>query len=93
VHELLGAAELGVVVLDVARGEVLHALDVDVVDHRVEELLARRVLEPHRDQHDLVLAVLVPLVAEPDRGGLAAALHLVREDRRVEVEHLHGRAD
>ena len=44
VDELVRAAELGVVVLDVARGEVLDALDLDVVDDRVEELLARRVL-------------------------------------------------
>ena len=93
VHELLGAAELGVVVLDVARREVLDALDLDVVDHRVEELLARRVLVADGDEHDLVLAVLVPLVAEPDGRGLATALHLVGEDRRVEVEDLHGAAD
>ncbi len=81
VDHLLGPPELGVVVLDVARREVLHALDLDVVDHRVEQLLARRVLVADRDQHDLVLAVLVPLVAEADGRGLAPALHLVREDR------------
>ncbi len=34
----------GLSVLDVARREVLHPLDLDVVDHRVEQLLARRVL-------------------------------------------------
>jgi hypothetical protein len=77
-------------VLDVARREVLHALDVDVVDDGVKQLLARRVLVADGHEHDLVLAVLVPLVAEPDGGRLAAALHLIGEDRRVEVEHLHG---
>src|SRR5262249_51236181 len=92
VDELLGPAELGVVVLDVARGEVLDPLDLHVVDDGVEELLPRRVLVADRHEHDLVLAVLVALVAEPDRRRLASALHLVGEDGRVEVQHLHGAA-
>jgi hypothetical protein len=92
VHELLRAAELRVVVLDVARRELLDPLDIHAVEHGVEELLARGVLVADRHQHNLVLAVLVPLVAEPDRGRLAATLHLIGEDRGVEVEHLHGRA-
>ena len=41
VDRLLEAAELGVVVLDVARGELLDPLHLDVVDHRGEDLLAR----------------------------------------------------
>ena len=41
------------------------------------------------DEHYLVLAVLVALVAEPDGRGLAAAFHLVGEDRGVEVQDLH----
>src|SRR5215207_6349518 len=41
VDELLGAAELGVVVLDVARRELLDALHLDVVDDGVKQLLAR----------------------------------------------------
>jgi hypothetical protein len=44
------------------------------------------VLEADRHEHDLALAVLLALVAKPDRGRLAAALQLVDEDRRVEVE-------
>src|SRR4029078_6322408 len=92
VDQLVRAAELGVVVLDLARGEVLDALDLDVVDDRVEELLARRVLVAHGDQDELVLAVLVPLVAQADRRRLAAPLHLVREDGRIEVEDLHRAA-
>jgi hypothetical protein len=79
-------------VLDVARGEILDPLDLDVVDHGVEQLLARRVLVADGDEHDLVLAVLVSLVAEPDGGGLAAALHLIGEDGGVEVQHLHDAA-
>src|SRR5439155_15057283 len=82
--------ELGVVVLDVARREVRHALHVDAVDHRVEDLLARGVLEAHRDHHHVALLVLGALVAEPDRGCLTASLQLVYEDRRVEVEDVHG---
>src|SRR3954470_8520458 len=91
VHGLVDAAELGVVVLDVARGKVRDALHVDRVDHGVEDLLPRRVLEADRDHHHVALLVLGALVAEPDRGGLAAALELVDEDRRVEVEDVHRR--
>src|SRR3954447_869333 len=93
VHELLRPAELGVVVLDVTRREVLDALDLHVVDHGVEELLTWRVLVTDGDEHDLVLAVLVPLVAQANGGGLATALHLVGKYRGVEVEDLHGAAD
>jgi hypothetical protein len=39
------------------------------------------VLEADGDHHDLALAVLLALVAKADRGGLAAALQLVHEDR------------
>src|SRR3954447_16397672 len=41
----------------------------------------------------MVLLVLVRLVAETDRRGLAAAAQLVGEDARVEVEDLHGRRE
>src|SRR5215211_2063025 len=90
VLSLLDAAELGVVVLDVARRELAHAHDLDALDHRLEDLLARRVLEADGDHHHLAAAVLVRLVAEPDRRGLAAPAKLVDEHRRVEVEHVHG---
>src|SRR3954454_2199064 len=90
VLHLVLAAELGVVVLDVARREVLETLDLDLIDDRLEDLLSRRVLVADRHQHGLVLLVLVGLVAEPDRGRLAAALELVGEDRRVEVQDLHA---
>src|SRR3954463_942020 len=93
VHRLVHAPELRVVVLDVARREVRHPLHVDSVDHGVEDLLARRVLEADRDQHDLSLLVLGALVAEADRGCLTASLQLVYEDRRVEVEDVHGGGD
>src|ERR1700731_5175512 len=51
VDELLGAPELGVVVLDVARGEVGDLHHLDLVDHRFEDPFARRVLEADRDEH------------------------------------------
>src|SRR6476661_7530273 len=76
---LLEPAELRVVVLDVARREFGDALDLDVVDHRGEDLLARAVAETDRDPDDLAALVLVALVAEPDRGRLAAPLPLVHK--------------
>src|SRR3954469_1515353 len=83
---LLQATELGVVVLDVAPAEIAGALDLDVVDHRGEDLLALAVAEADRDPDDLTALVLVALVAEPDGRGLAAALELVDEDRGIEVQ-------
>src|SRR5215218_8825708 len=49
VHGLVATAELRVVVLDVARRELLDPLDLDVVDHRGEDLLARLVAIADRD--------------------------------------------
>src|SRR4051812_48913570 len=89
---LLEAAKLGVVVLDVAAAELGDALDLDVVDHRGEDLLARAVAEADRDPDDLAALVLVALVAEPDRRRLAAALQLVDEDGRIEVEDIDAAA-
>src|SRR4051812_42656657 len=93
VHRLVEAAELGVVVLDVAGRELAHPLHLDAVDHGLEDALARRVLESDRDEDDLALAVLLRLVAQPDRRGLASALELIDENRRVEVQDEHGEAD
>src|SRR5829696_5376485 len=90
VDHLIEPAELRIVVLDVAGGEVLDLLDLDAVDHGVEDLLPRRMLESNRNHHDLALAILLALVAEANRGGLAAALQLVDEDGRVEVEDEHA---
>src|SRR5918992_1667877 len=81
VHHLVEAAELGIVVLDVSRRELLRLLYLDRVDHCLEDPLAGRVLEADGDQHQLALAVLLALVAESYRGGLAGALQLVDEDR------------
>src|SRR3954468_10548961 len=85
---LLEPAELGVVVLDVARRELGNALHLNVVDHGGEDLLARAVAKADRNPDDLAALVLVALVAKPDRRRLATALELVDEDRRVEVEHV-----
>ena len=81
------------VVLDVARRQVCHPLHVHGVDHCVEDLLSRRVLEPDRHHHHVALLVLGALVAEPDRRCLTASLQLVYEDRRIEVEDVHGGGD
>ena len=45
--------------LDVAPGEVANLLHLDRVDHRLEDLFARRVLEPDGDHHDFPDAVAV----------------------------------
>src|SRR5690349_4203775 len=85
---LLEAAELRVVVLDVAPGQLAGPLHIDVVDHGGEDLLPRAVAEADGDPDDLAALVLVALVAEPDGRALAAALELVDEDRGIEVENV-----
>src|SRR5690348_7201482 len=86
---VLEPAKLRVVVLDVAARELVQPLHLDLVDHRGEDLLPRAVAEADRDPDDLAALVLVALVAEPDRRGLAAALQLIDEDRRVEVQNVN----
>jgi hypothetical protein len=78
-------------VLDVAGRELANLLHLDAIDHRLEDPFTRRVLETDGHEHHLALAVLGVLVPEPDRGGLAAALELVDEDRGVEVQDEQGR--
>ena len=92
VGELVGAADLRVVVLDLARRELAEALDLDLVDHGVEDLLALPVADADEHGHDHPLLVLRRLVAEPDRRGLALRAELVGDDRRVEVERVHRHA-
>src|SRR5581483_4274603 len=89
VHHLIDSPELGIVVLDVPRREVPDPLDLDLINHRVEDLLPRRMLVADRDQDAVVLAVLVGFVAQTDRRRLAAAPQLVGENRRVEIEYAH----
>src|SRR3954470_21808289 len=90
VDRVLDAAELRVVVLDVAGRELAHPLYLDVVDHGREDLLARLMAVADRDPDKLPPAVLHALVAQPDRRGLAPALELVYEDRGVEVQDVQG---
>src|SRR6185436_13482476 len=82
--------ELGIVMLDVARGQLPYALHLDIVDDGREDLLARLVAVSDRDPDELAAPVLHALVAQPDRGGLATALELVHEHRRVEVQDVQG---
>ena len=90
VRHLLVPPHLGVVVLDLARRELVEPLDLDLVDHRVEDVLPRPEAgaDEHRDDHPLL--VLARLVAEPDRRGLAVRAKLGLDDRRVEVEGERG---
>ena len=86
---LVGAPDLGVVVLDLARRQLAERLHLDLVDHRVEDVLARAEAHAAEDAHDHALLVLAGLVAEPDRGRLPARPELVGDERRVEVEGVH----
>src|SRR5688500_20210217 len=82
--EVFGPPDLGVVVLDLARGEVAKRLHVDLVDHGVEDLLAGAEPDPapHRDAHPLL--ALAGLVAQTDRRGLAMAAEPLGGHRRAE---------
>src|SRR5438874_8400546 len=80
--ELLGPPDLGVVVLDVARRELSERLHLYLVDHGVEDLLARSVARPDEHLDDHPFLVLPGLVAETDRRRLAARAQLVGHDRR-----------
>ena len=74
-----------------SRGESSRrALDLDVVDHRGEDLLPRAVLMADRDPDELPALVLARLVAEPDRRRLATPLELVDEGGREEVERVEA---
>ena len=55
--ELVDAPDLGVVVLDLTRRELAERLDVDLVDHGVEDLLALAVAcaDEHGDDHALAV--------------------------------------
>ena len=78
--------------LDVAGREVLERLDLDLVDHRVEDLLAGPVTGADEHLHDHSLLVFRALVAEPDRRRLASGAELVRDHRVVEVERVQSAA-
>src|SRR3954447_5630951 len=89
VGHLVVAADLRVVVLDLPRRELAERLDLDLVDHCVEDVLARAEAHPAEDAHDHALLVLARLVAEPDRGRLPSGPKLVGHQGRVEVERVH----
>src|SRR5262249_15016717 len=90
VEGVLDEAELRVVALDLPLGQLADRLDVDQVDDRGEDLLARTVPVAHRHPDQLTLLVLVALVAEPDGRRLASLAELVDEQRGVEVQREHG---
>src|SRR2546421_570465 len=72
-RHVLGAADLRVVVLDLAGGQVGEGLHLDLVDDRVEHLLARAVARADEHVDDHALPVLARFVAEPDGRRLAVA--------------------
>ena len=84
--ELVEPADLGVVVLDLARGEVREGLHLDLVDHRVEDFLALAVARADEHGDDHPLAVLRRLVAEADRDRLATRPQLIGDHGRVKVQ-------
>src|SRR3954451_24684107 len=83
---LLQPPELRVVVLDVARRQLLRPLDLDIVDHGGEDLLPGRVLVSDGNPDDLPALVFARFVAEADRRRLARSLELIDERRREDVE-------
>src|SRR4051812_41394234 len=89
VGHLVVAADLRVVVLDLPRRQLAERLHLDLVDHRVEDVLTRAEADAAEDAHHHALLVLAGLVAEPDRGRLSARPELVGDERRVEVEGVH----
>src|SRR4051794_21075950 len=80
VLHLLVAAELRVGGLEVPGRELAETLAPEPGEDRLEDPLARRVLVADRDEHALVLLVLVRLVAEADRRALPAPPELVGKD-------------
>src|SRR3954470_5275755 len=86
---VLGATDLRVVVLDLARRELGEALHLDLVDDGVEDLLPRAEANTAEHRDDLTLLVLLGLVAEADRRGLALRPELIRDDGGVEVQSVH----
>src|SRR5690348_13812606 len=90
VGELVDVPDLRVVVLDLARRDLLQLLHLDLVDDGVEDLLAHAEALAHEHAHDLTLLVLPALVAETDRRRLAVVAQLVGDDRGVEVEGVHA---
>src|SRR5439155_16625707 len=60
-RHLLGPADLGVVVLDLAGRELGELLDLDLVDHGVEDLHPRAVAGPREHLDDHALPVLARL--------------------------------
>src|SRR3954464_13911848 len=89
VGHLVGAADLRVVVLDLPRRQLAERLHLDLVDHRVEDVLPRAEAGAAKDTDDHALLVFARLVAEPDRGRLPSRPELVGDERRVEVESVH----
>src|SRR5215208_6945289 len=90
VRHFLGTADLRVVVLDLPRRQLAQRLHLDLVDHCLEDPLARAESCSREDLDDHPLLVLGRLVTQSDRCGLPKRSQLVGDDRGIEVERVHG---
>jgi len=90
IQDVLGAAKLRALLLDLARRKLGRGLHGDAVNNGVEELLARAVLAADGDPDDLAGAILVAPVTEPDGGGLPALLEHIGVGFGVEVDGEYG---
>src|SRR2546425_13287930 len=79
-----------VIPLDLPRAHLAQRLHLNCVDDGRHHLLARPKAPADGEPHDLPRLILVPLVTQPDRGGLPAVAQLLCEDRRIKVECEHG---
>src|SRR5882672_678958 len=70
-RHLVGPADLGIVVLDLARRELAEGLHLDLVDDGLEDALARAEADAAEHLHDHALLVLARLVTETNRRRLA----------------------
>ena len=89
-RHVLGAANLRIVVLDLARGELAERLHLDLVDDGVEDAVTQAEACACEHLHDHPLPVFRRLVAQANRRRLATAPQLLGDDRGVEVQCIHG---
>src|SRR2546428_11145693 len=79
-----------VITLALPRAPLAQRLHLNGVDDGRRHLLARPKAPADGEPHDLPRLILVPLVTQPDRGGLPAVAQLLCEDRRIKAECEHG---
>src|SRR3989442_3273665 len=78
-----------VIPLDLPRAHLAQRLHLNCVDDGRRHLLARPKAPADGEPHDLPRLILVPLVTQPDRGGLPPVAQLLCEDRRIKGQCEH----